>query len=100
MFNPTRRLDFSGFILDSEEFKLFLTQDKEDKLIRAATDVLAKDSCTIREIAGLIGLMIAFSPAFRYAEGYVKHLEVDKIEALRVSCGDFNAQMQLSGEAN
>ena len=49
-----------------------------------------------RQLADLIGLMIAFSPAFRYAEGYVKCLEIDKVEALNKCFGDFNAQMQLS----
>ena len=98
ILTPTKKLNFLGFLLDSEEFRVFLTQDKEDKLIRAAQGVLMQARPRIREVAGLIGLMIAFSPAFRYAEGYVKNLERDKIEALREARGDFEATMTPSRE--
>ena len=99
VFKPTRQLVFLGFELDSEEFKVSLTRDKEDKLLRAAQDLLSKETPTIREVAGLIGLMIAFVQAFSYAESYTKALERDKIEALREQRGNFSARMRLSQES-
>ena len=98
VFDPTQELVFLGFIIDSEDFKVYLTEDKEEKMIRAAEDILRKQHPSIREVAGLLGLMTAFSQAFRYAEAYGKTLDRDKVEALRIARGDFNAKMTLSEE--
>ena len=99
IFTPTRTLVFMGFLLDSKEFRVFLTQDKQEKLIRAASQVVSQTTLKIREVAGLIGLIIAFSQAFSYAEAYVKNLERDKVQALAKSRGDFDAWMTLSQES-
>ena len=99
IFEPTRQLTFLGFLLDSEDFRVFLTKDKEEKLVRAASDVLTQERPTIREVAGLIGLMIAFAQAFSYAEGHVKSLERNKIEALARARGNFDDRMSLSEES-
>ena len=93
---PTQELVFLGFVIDSQEFKVYLTRDKEEKMVRAAEDILRKKSPTIREVAGILGLMTAFSQAFRYAEAYGKALDRDKVEALREARGDFRARMVLS----
>ena len=98
VLEPTQRLTFLGFELDSREFKIFLTRDKEEKLIRAAQQLLEKPSPTIREVAGLVGLMVAFSQAFIYGEAHFKSLEKDKIEALARSRGDFDHTMLVSSE--
>ena len=96
---PTRQLLFLGYLLDSQEFKVFLTTEKEEKLVKAGTKVLEQGWSSIREVAGLIGLMIAFSQALTYGAAHTKTLERDKIEALRHSRGDFEAKMCLSTEA-
>ena len=48
-FIPSRKLVFLGFELDSENFRVFLTKEKEEKLLRAARDVLARKEPTIRD---------------------------------------------------
>ena len=99
VMEPTKELTFLGFNLNSEELKVFLTEDKEEKLIRAAESALENRTHSIREIAGLIGLMIAFAQAFRYAEAYIKHLEMDKVQALRRARGNFDDKMLLSDDS-
>ena len=96
VFTPTQRLTFLGFELDSVQSRVFLTQEKEEKLVRAASELLEKQQASIREVAGLIGLMVAFSQAFNYAEAHIKLLEREKVEALREEKGNFEARMQLS----
>ena len=71
-----------GFILNSKELKVYLTEDKEEKFVRAAQSVLEKRWPTIREVAGVPGLMVAYAQAFRYGEAHYKRLEIDKIQAL------------------
>ena len=99
VFTPTQDLVFLGFRLDSVAFEIFLTKDKEDKLIRAALGILSKEEATIREVAGLIGLCIAFAQAFRFGEAHTKQLEMEKVEALRRARGDFDQCMTLSVRA-
>ena len=99
VLEPTTELIFLGFILDSELFKIALTLEKEEKLRRAASELLERNKPTIREVAGLIGLLVAYTPAFRYAELHTKWLEMEKIEALRLHRGNFNARMRLSATA-
>ena len=95
---PMKRLLFLGYLLDSQEFRVFLTKEKEEKLVRAALDVLDKPNPKIREVAGLLGLMTAFSQAFRYAEGHSKALEMNKIAGLRLVAGNYDARMCLTEE--
>ena len=98
VLTPTRELTFLGFILNSETMRVFLTQDKAEKLIRAANKILAQEVSTIREVAGLVGLMIAFTTAFDYAGIHVKALEMDKIRALKHARGNFDDFMAISKE--
>ena len=98
ILEPSQVLNFLGFTLDSVNMKVFLTNDKEEKFLKAAKETLAKKYPTIREVAGLIGLMIAYSRAFDFALAHVKCLERDKIEALKISKGNFSATMSISHE--
>ena len=93
---PTKKLVFLGYELDSEVMRISLTKEKEDKLLLAATDLVQKTTPTIREVAGLVGLLVAFSQAFSYGAIHSKNLEMNKIEALQRARGDFDQKMSLS----
>ena len=96
---PTRSLTFLGFQLDSDEFRVFLTEEKKGKVVRAAVDLLERQTPSIREVAGFIGLTIAFSQAFKFGEAHTKLVEIEKAQSLREAKGNFDAQMQLSNRA-
>ena len=96
ILEPTRKLEFLGFMLDSTQMKVFLTKDKELKLVKVINETLQKSMPTIREVAGLIGLMIAYSKAFDFAQAHIKWLEKDKNEALVSSKGNFAETMSIS----
>ena len=72
------------------------TQDKIDKLARVSDELLSNESNSIREVAGLVGMMIAYSPAAQYGGAHIKDLEMDKIDALKQSRGNFDASMIIS----
>ena len=73
-----------------------LTQDKKEKFVRAAQAVLAKAEMSIREVAGLVGLMVAYSPALEYGGAHLKWLMIDKNKALKRQKGIFDARMWVS----
>ena len=94
---PTQEIFLLGFWLDSRVMTVALTREK--KFTRAARDLLAKGLSRIREVAGLIGLMVAYSPAVEYGPAHIKLLEIDKNEALVRSKGSFDQEMTLSPPA-
>ena len=96
ILNPAQVIDFLGFTLNSVQMKVFLTSDKEKKFVKAANETLEKESPTIREVAGLIGLMTSYSKAFDYAPAHIKSLEKDKNDFLSISKGNFASHMSIS----
>ena len=73
--------------------------DKEEKMVRAAQGLLEKPRSTIREVAGFIGLTIAYSQAFEYRDKHTKQLEIEKVQTLNGAKGNFDAKMTLSERA-
>ena len=96
VLEPTQQLTFLGFVIDSVGLTVTLTQDKKDKFVRAASQVLEKDWLTIREVAGLIGLMVAYQVAVQYGGAHLKGLEREKNEALAKERGNFDGFMRIS----
>ena len=96
---PTQRLTFLGFELDSRDMSVSLTQEKKEKFVRAAEDVLNKELSSVREVAGLVGLMIAYSPALEYGGAHIKALERDKNLGLKLNKGNFDGRMAITEEA-
>ena len=58
----TRKLTFLGFILDSELMRISRTAEKADSLKAAAQALLLRKSLSIREVAEVIGKMVASFP--------------------------------------
>ena len=96
VLQPTNELKFLGFELNSHSMKISLTPDKTQKFLTAAFQLLNKSTPNIREVAGLVGLMISYSNAFDYSLAHIKSLENDKITALKYSRGNFDVSMFLS----
>ena len=58
--------------------------------------ILNSERYTIREVAQIIGLLVSSFPAVRYGECHYRVIEQDKIEALKITKGNFDKYMQLS----
>lgn len=54
---PTKHIVFFGLI-DTELFKVFLTDEKVDKMISLGNSILHKKEITIRCLASFIGLVV------------------------------------------
>ena len=96
---PTRTLTFLGFILDSHFMRISLTAGKADSLKAAAQALHLRKSPTIREVAEVIGKMVASFPGVQLGPLYYRQLENDKIKALRENYGNFDTPMVISGTA-
>ena len=89
IFLPTQRFLFFVFILDSVLFKVFLPDDKVEKIIQLAKNLVLKTSVVIRDLASFIGLIIHAFHAVLEAPLHYRALERDKVRGLG-QCKDFD----------
>ena len=98
-FVPSTNLTFLGFELDSLSMTVSLTQDKKEKFLRASQELLSRELVSIREVAGLVGLMVSYSPAVQYGGAHIRSLELLKNQALGRCRGNFEGLLSLSEAA-
>lgn len=93
---PSTLITFLGFDIDSVAMLVAPTQEKKDKIRRIASEMLQKTSCTIREVAGFVGLAGSFSVASEFGANHSKQLELDKNRALARARGNYDENMFIS----
>ena len=76
-----------------------LTPEKVNDIIANCVEVINCKSITIRNLAKLIGKLVASKPAVQYAPLYYKSLEIEKDLVLRQNKGNFNAEASISDES-
>lgn len=93
---PSQECKFLGFILNSVQFTIELTQDKRQKIVSLAKSFETKSRCRIRDLAQCIGVLISACPGVKYGWLYTKLLEREKFLALEKSKGNFEEFMLVS----
>ena len=99
VFEPTTRIQYLGVIIDSETMKVTLTEERKSSLKTGCRKLITKSRCSIRELARVIGMIVASFPAVKYGPLHYRQLEKEKTHALKNSKGDFDAIVQLSQTA-
>ena len=99
VLKPTHVLQHLGFILNSREMSVTISEEKVERLKELANTVLGFFRVQIRLVAKLIGHMVSCFPAVEYAELFYWQLEIDKTLALKETKGNFDAHMTLSDRA-
>ena len=96
---PTQELEHLGFLLNSKSMTVVLTDKKKRTLIQKCNQMLANPTPTIRTLAELIGLIVFSFNAVEFGPLHYRYLEWDKVQALKISGGDFDKSLCLSDEA-
>ena len=99
VFEPTTRIQYLGVIIDSETMKVTLTQERKTNIKTGCSKLIIKSRCSIRELAKVIGMIVASFPAVKHGPLHYRQLEKEKTVALMNSKGDFDQIMQLSEAA-
>ena len=94
---PSQRIVILGFIIDSVDMTVALTHDKINKLSNMFTNVLLNPCMSIRELARIIGKMIACFPTLPRGRLYYRPLERLKNTALRGS-GSYDGKVTLQSQ--
>ena len=68
---------------------LSLTDEKKNKIQRLLTDRLGKCKISLRELARILGNIVASFPALTYGPLHYRHLEREKITGLKHHAGNF-----------
>ena len=96
---PTQKLTFLGFIFDSVNMSITLTKEKFLKIVHLCDSLCKNLHPTIREVAKVIGNLVASFPAVPYGQLHYRKLEHNKIIALKRNKGNFDAPIQLSDDS-
>lgn len=96
--NPDTRRKFLGFVIDSKKMCVELTPDKKQRVLSMMQEFSVKKSCTIREFARFVGVLVACCPGLEYAQMHIKLFDIAKNRALIVRQGNFDKKLTLSQE--
>ena len=99
ILTPTQQITFLGFDIDSEKMTMSLTKNKKEKIIRLCSQLLHNKCPTIRELAQVIGNIVASFPAVTYGPLHYRSLELDKIYSLRRYAYNFDKPATISPNA-
>lgn len=96
---PVKRSKYLGVIIDSESMTVTLTEDRACSLRVHCSELLRKQQPSIRDLAQVVGKIVASFPAVKYGPLHYRCLEEDKKEALRRNQGNFDKTCFLSLES-
>ena len=99
VLQPQEKIDFLGFVLGSITMTVTLKDAKAMKVRSVCQNLLLQKTATIRSVAQVIGFLVSSFPAVEFAEMHYRHLELDKICALRANKGNFDSIMTLSAQS-
>ena len=71
-------------------------REKRKKIFNTVASLLTLSSCSIRFLAKFIGQIVARFPGVKCGPLWYRNMENDKIEVLKMSKGNFDANIQLS----
>ena len=98
-FSPVQQLQYLGFIINSKDMTVTLPSDKKATIIDMCTELYNEQTPTIRQVAKVIGKLVAAFPAVEFGPLYYRTLERDKSLALKQNNGHFDRHMRLSDQA-
>ena len=96
---PCQRITFLGYIIDSVLFKVFLPEEKIDKILEKSKYCLENKQVTITTVAQLVGLYSSARYGVLLAPLFHRYLDIDKTNQLKISNNNYDALMTLSEES-
>jgi len=74
---------------------VYLTEEKKSKIINRCKVLVNKDKCSIRELAEVIGSVVAAEPGVDFAPLHYKRMEHHKDKFMKLKCGNYDASIPL-----
>ena len=99
VLTPTTKLKYLGFILNSEEMTVSISPEKAVKIKENCQHLIEKQKFSIRDLARVIGQIVACFPGTKYGPLFYRKLEKQKTLALKQAAGNYEAKTSLTNEA-
>jgi len=96
IFKPVKIIQFLGFWIDSEKMMVYLTNEKMQTISKECKNLMLKNVSSIREVARVLGLIVSSFSAVEFGLLHYRDIESEKIQALEISKGNFDAEMTIS----
>ena len=96
---PCHKLVYLGFILNTIDMTVRLTDEKVQNILTVIKQFLDKQTLTIQEVAHLVGKLVSTFPGVAHAKLYYRQIDNEKIEALKLNKGDYSKRMTLSPQS-
>ena len=93
---PTQTIVFLGFVISSKHMTPSLTGDKKCKIKNLLVNCLHSQQVSKRELARMLGNIVASFPAVTFGPLHYRHLETVKIRGLKYHKGNFKGEINLS----
>lgn len=95
---PTKRIEYLGNVINSENMTVTLPERRIEKILHSCTLLIQKKREKIREVARVIGLLVAAIPAVEMGKLHYRKLETAKIAALQNNNGNFDKWMPITDD--
>ena len=95
---PTHKIKYLGFVIDSEEMSIRPLEEKIEDIKNQCKSIRERNRISIRDLAQLIGKLIALTPGNKYGYLFCKRLENYKNKWLKKNLGDYNSLIILAEE--
>ena len=87
-----------GNIIDTDSMEISLPPRRTEPIVKGCRSLMAKSKDSIREVARVVGLLVAATPAVELGKLHYRKLESAKISALRSSKDNLDAAMDITSE--
>ena len=93
---PDQRIEFLGFILDSVKMEVAVGDVKAKEVVGRIKDFLEAESVTIRDLAKIVGTLVALNAGVWIGPVFWRRLEIEKAMWLKIHKGDFDQCILIS----
>ena len=95
---PTKCLEYLGNVIDSNTMTITLPERRQRKIVQSYKQLFNVFRAKIRDVAKVIGLLVAAIPAVEMGKLHYRRLETAKISALEKEKGNFDIWMGITHE--
>ena len=95
-----QKIVFLGFEIDTLNMTLTLTTNKKGNIRNIAAALLLKQSCSIRTLVSFLSNIVSSFEAVPNGKLYYRNIELQKIEVLKTSNGNFDINTKQLSSAS
>ena len=93
---PVQEIEFLGFVLNSVKMQVSVSDDKASNVISSIQKFLKADQVTIRDLAKIVGTLVALNAGVWIGPVFWRRLEIEKAIWLKVYKGNFDQVILIS----